>query len=137
MTTKKNAKSKGKGDLRTLFPKKTILISDDIEITMRPLPIGKIPEVMDAFYSILQKAGPDKEPVKIAFEAMTELFTLLPHCIEEKIKVEDLPTSALPALLITFMEQNLTADVVGKWKDLIDHVQALGLGQIQITGSEQ
>lgn len=129
---------KGKGDLKILFPEKKIKISEDFEIHMRPLPIGKLPLVMDAFYSILQKAGPEKDQMKVAFSAMTELFTLLPHCIqEENVVLNELPTSILPELLVTFMEQNLTADVVGKWKDLIEHVQALGLGQITLAGSEQ
>lgn len=136
--TAKEKKEKGQGDLKTLFPEKKIKISKEVSIHMRPLPIGKLPLVMGAFYSILQKAGPEKDPMKVAFEAMTELFTLLPHCIvEENVALNDLPTAILPELLNTFMEQNLTKDVVGKWKDLIDSVQELGLGQIKIAGSGQ
>lgn len=136
--TAKEKTDKGKGNLKTLFPEKKIKISKDFEIHMRPLPIGKLPLVMDAFYSILQKAGPEKDPMKVAFSAMTELFTLMPHCIqEEDVILDELPTAILPELLTTFMDQNLTADVVGKWKDLIDQVQALGLGQIRLAGSEQ
>lgn len=137
MTKKSDKTPKGKGDLKKLFPEKTISISEDFEIRMRPLPLGKLPEVMGAFQSILQKAGPDKDPMKVAFEAMSELLTLLPHCIIEKIDVAALPTSALPELLVTFLEQNLTPEVVGKWKTLVDQVQALGLGQIVTTGSGQ
>lgn len=128
---------KGKGDLRKLFPEKKISISEDFEIRMRPLPIGKLPEVMDAFQSILQKAGPERDPMKVAFDAMAELFTLLPHCIVEKVEVEKLPTAVLPDLLLTFLEQNLTPEVVGKWKALVGQAQTLGLGQMISTGSEQ
>ena len=121
MTKKKTTQKSKPDDLDTMFPDNVVkargLNGSDVEVTMNPLPLDKLPLVMDSFHVVVDAmltAGGDQRVAGLA--AVKEAVILLPHCMD--VEMKDLAATSAPDLLTVFIDQNITDDMLGKWMTL-------------------
>jgi hypothetical protein len=111
-------------ELEVLFPEKEIPIGRDKKMVMVPISLGKIPKVFGTFTKILEhtaSAGVENQAA-LGVLIANEVMELLPYCTQTPL--DDIPSTVLPDILDTFIEQNLSDAVMGKWKALAGKVTA-------------
>lgn len=120
----KKAKSPLPGALKTLFPTRETKTPDDGVITMRPIPLKRLPAVMESFLltaSLASQGIPASQILVIAAEA---LLTLIDECIvDQDKKTENLTGTSAPFLADAFMDMNLGPEVLGKWGALVNRIK--------------
>jgi len=105
-------------DLDTMFPDRVVKATGRtgrrVDVTMTPLPLDKLPLVMESFEAVVNamlKSGGDQRVAGLA--AVKEAVNLLPHCMD--IEMSELAATSAPDLLSLFIDQNITDDMLGKW----------------------
>ncbi len=121
MTKKRTTRKSKPNDLDTMFPDHVVKArgrkGDEVLVTMNPLPLDKLPLVMDSFQTVVDAmlvAGGDQRAAGLA--AVREAVTLLPYCMDVELK--ELAATSAPDLLSVFIDQNITDDMLGKWMAL-------------------
>ena len=137
-TRSKKAEQSSTGALRILFPQRSILTPDDGHITMSPIPLKKLPSVMEHFMIAASLASQGIPPAQMLVIAAESILTLLDICIlEENKKTEYLTGTSAPYLVEVFLDQNLSGEILGKWTALIDRIKEIfPAGASLLTQSE-
>jgi hypothetical protein len=121
--------------LAVLFPERKVPIGKGFEVTMTPLSLEKLPHISEAFGTVLRFASSGIAPAQITMLAIGEVFRVLEYCMD--IPPNKVPATAVPDLLEVFVEQNLDAETLGKWKALIDKAQQLDIFPKPAEGSRK
>lgn len=123
---------------KILFPSKTIKFGegDQDAVTMNPLPMGKLPDAIDTFASILEElyssgitGEEDFNPAVIATagrKVFKGIIDLLPYCIDRNL--DDIPATATPEMIHTFIKQNIM-DASKNWYALFADLGLTGIFQ--------
>lgn len=111
------AETDGKEYLAVLFPGEEVDIGGGTIITVRPLTLENLKDVVDAFQKVVTIYRSGEDSTTIIFNAFKEVMELLPYCIDREMKT--IPSGAAPDLLEAFLRQNLAEEVLGKWTALI------------------
>lgn len=117
------------GELRVLFPTKTIDLADGEKLIITPLSLADLPHVVKAFGSLVKifeensKSKAQVSNAEIAAAATSQLLEILPYCIDRPAK--DVPMTVVPEVLEIILDQNVTDLAVGKWTALAK--RAMGL----------
>lgn len=122
---RKSAEKEEADPLAVLFPEKKVPIGKGFKVTMTPLSLEKLPHISDAFGTVLRYATSGVAPAQITMLAVGEVFRVLEYCMD--IPPQKVPATAVPDLLEVFIEQNLDAETLGKWKALIDKARSLDI----------
>jgi hypothetical protein len=125
-TRKRTTKKKKKpSEVDVLFPGNVVtaqgMNGKPIKVTMNPLPLDKLPLVMESFERVMAamlEAQGDQRVAGLA--AVKEAVVLLPHCMD--VEMNKLAASAAPDLLSVFIDQNITDDMLGKWMALAEKI---------------
>lgn len=112
-----------KDALDVLFPGKAIPITDKLSVEVRPLTLADLPKVTSAFAQIIKMAGQGVPPSELGAEALTQFLLLLPMCIN--LPAEQVPTTVIPEIIEAMIEQNITDEVIKKWKGLVEKTDLL------------
>ena len=108
-------------ELKTLFPGRTIELSDGRKIKMRPIPLKELPKVLESFivvFTLKSQGVPPIQMLAIAFDAVIELVEA---CLVDA-STDDMSSADAPFLLGCFIDQNLTETVLGKWRALMSRL---------------
>ena len=111
------AETDGKEYLAVLFPGEEVDIGEGVMVTMRPLTLENLKDVVDAFQTVVGIYRSGKDSTTVIFKAFKEVMELLPYCMDRSM--DEIPSGAAPDLLEAFLRQNLAEDVLGKWTALI------------------
>ena len=110
-----------KTQLELLFPGKEVVIKigdQEVPVEVTPLSLEDLPKVAQAFGRLMKLAESGAiKPAEIAAKGLEELLLLIPYCIDHPPKA--IPATQVPDLLEVIIEQNITEEVVGKWKSLV------------------
>jgi len=127
---------KQRTELDVLFPKKVIKVdmgegADPLEITVKPVSLKHLPDVLDSLNSLIQAAEKDSNPTALVTNCLAELVKILPFCIDKSM--DEIPAAiALPDLAEAIVELNINDQVVAKWQALSQKVlQFAGRGGSQ------
>jgi hypothetical protein len=107
-------------ELSTLFPGKGVDMPDGSQVTVTPLSLEVFPKIAEAFGKILEHAEKGHGNASIAARAASEISQLLPYCIDRPIK--DVPLSHAPDIIDIVLEQNVTEEILGKWRSLVQKI---------------
>jgi len=115
---------KENAELKTLFPAREVVLTDDSVVTITPLSLENLPIVADSFGILMKHAeGGTIGPSEIAAKALGEVLKIVPYCID--VPASSIPAYDVPDILEVVVEQNITQDVVGKWMSLVQKVIAV------------
>lgn len=112
----------GKAYLAVLFPGEQVDIGEGEEVTVRPLSLENLKDVVESFQRIVVFYREGHDAATIIFKAFKEVMELLPFCIDRPMS--QIPSGAAPDLLEAFLRQNLADEVLGKWTALIQTMVA-------------
>jgi hypothetical protein len=107
----------GKAYLAVLFPGEQVEIGEGEIVTVRPLSLENLKDVVESFQKIVTFYREGNDAATIIFKAFKEVMELLPFCIDRPMR--DIPSGVAPDLLEAFLRQNLSDEVLGKWTALI------------------
>jgi len=103
-------------ELKILFSGEEVPVGDGI-VTVSPLPLSKLPKVIEAFSSLMKRAEEGITPQELAMQGLADVLQLLPFCVD--VDTDAIPAYAVPDILEKVIEQNISDATVGKWKALI------------------
>jgi hypothetical protein len=103
-------------ELNVLFSGEEVKVGDGV-VTVSPLPLSKLPKVIEAFSSLMKRAQDGITPQELAMQGLTDILKILPFCVD--VDPDDIPAYAVPDILEKVIEQNISDATVGKWKALI------------------
>ena len=83
-----------KEEFSELFPKKEIKYKDNVVITVRPIPMAVMPEIIDTLKNIISLVKDDTPAQQLAFSAFDDLVKLIPHSVKTDLK--EIPGTFLP-----------------------------------------
>jgi hypothetical protein len=114
-------------ELEVLFPSKKIPLAKGHDITIRPLSLEDLPKAAEAFSVLMGLVSTGKTVTEIATLAISEVLKLSKYCLD--IPPKYIPIDKVPDILSVMLEQNMSEDIVKKWKTLTDLIKAeLGQG---------
>ena len=123
-------KKEDSGELRVLFPVKTIELGGGKKLTVTPLSLEDLPHVVKAFGSLVrifeEKNKNKDKPVsnaELAATATSQLLQILPYCID--LPAKEVPMAVVPEVLEIILDQNVTDLAVGKWLALVKRAVAV------------
>lgn len=115
--------------LDVLFPKGEVSLPDGSKVKVRPLSLSQLPDITEAFGNILIKASESRamaangpqfgkaSTIDFIGSAASEIFKLLPYTIDRD--PDEVPITAIPDILFLVVAQNITPELIKKWKALI------------------
>lgn len=109
-----------KEEFSELFPKKEIKYKDNVVITVRPIAMAVMPEIIDTLKNIISLVKDDTPPQQLAFSAFDDLVKLIPHSVKTDLK--EIPGTFLPEVLQAIIELNLNETVLKNWLALLETV---------------
>jgi len=109
-----------KEEFSELFPKKEIKYKDNVVITVRPIPMAVMPEIIDTLKNIISLVKDDTPAQQLAFSAFDDLVKLIPHSVKTDLK--EIPGTFLPEVLQAIIELNLNETVLKNWLALLETV---------------
>jgi hypothetical protein len=108
------------GDLQIIYANKEVRLGDRT-VEMRPVPLRRLPEFLGTIMSVADLTG-QGSTIGQVIEALGEpLLSMLDCCLVD-VSIDDLPIATAPILLETFMQQNLTTEILGKWRSLLTQI---------------
>jgi hypothetical protein len=107
----------GKAYLSVLFPGEQVDIGEGEMVTVRPLSLEHLKDVVESFQRIVSFYRAGDDAATIVFKGFKEVMELLPLCIDREMS--EIPSGAAPDLLQAFLSQNLAEEVLGKWTALV------------------
>ncbi len=119
-----------RNELDVLFPGKEVVIKvgeQEYPILVTPLSLEDLPKVAQAFGRLMRMAEGGVTPSELAATGLEELLLLVPYCIS--LPASRIPATQVPDLLDVVIDQNITEEVVGKWKSLVQKL-------VEATGAE-
>ena len=109
-----------KEEFSELFPKKEIKYKDNVVITVRPIPMAVMPEIIDTLKNIISLVKDDTPAQQLAFSSFDDLVKLIPHSVKTDLK--EIPGTFLPEVLQAIIELNLNETVLKNWLALLETV---------------
>lgn len=100
-------------DLKNLFPEKKIPIADGRDITVRPIPVSKINDVIEVITPLLNPDNKFMEAKDAAALVAKHIVNILPLGLD--VPLDQIPFSALPDIVDSFMEFNFPVEAIKKW----------------------
>ena len=112
-----------KKELSTLFPGEGVDLPDGTQVTVTPLSLEDLPKISEAFGVVLTHAEKGHANATIAAKAASEIALLLPYCLDRPAK--EIPLTHAPEVIEIVIKQNVTDEVMGKWRSLVQKIQEL------------
>lgn len=112
-------------ELKTLFPERIVTLPSEGDekrcVSMRPIPLKKLPSVMDAFLTVFTLKQQGVDPIQMLSLALSSIIELLDMSLIDAT-TDDLCEPDAPFVLEAFLDLNLSETVMGKWKALFQRV---------------
>ena len=119
--------------LQRLFPSRQI-DRDGLIITIRPLTLSQLPLIVDAFTRVVGLKSDGQSDTDIVFSAIDDILRMVSLVCDTP--TDEIPVSLAPEIALTFLEQNLSADVMGKWRALVVEATAILGGGVTVTATQ-
>lgn len=125
--SKKKVETKGQTEVKPTRKSRDreVTLADGLVVTMRPLPMNRIPEVLDSFFQVLALQSQGLTPLQIMMVAMDSVLTLLKECIITEVTDLTLDAADAPFVLNTFFDQNMNEATQMQWRSLIPRFTAM------------
>ena len=118
-TEKKKRRSEKVSEFMAAFPEREVRLPGGQRVRMKPLPLDLFPEVVLAFLRLAAAASDGVSPVGLMGLMGRELLEMIDHCLVDGAEVKNLGISAAPALIQTFLDQNLQEEALKNWSSLL------------------
>jgi hypothetical protein len=105
--------------LEKCFPSKQISRSG-VTVTVRPLTLSQIPVVVDSFVRVVGLKTSGKNDQEVIVEAIDDILKMVQLTCD--VPMAEIPMALAPEIALTFLQQNLSSDVLGNWVALIGEV---------------
>lgn len=110
-------------ELENLFPSKEIPLYGKKHVTVRPIPVSKLGDIIDVITPLLDPGNKLLEAKDAAAMVATHAMDMLPICVDKP--VEEIPIAVLPDIIDAILDFNFPIDTLKKWLALGTRIQGI------------
>lgn len=110
-------------ELEHLFPSKKIGLYGDVNVTVTPIPLSRIGEIISILTPLLDPENKNLEAKQLASIVAKYSLDLLPLCVD--IPVDKIPLAVLPDIIDALLDFNFPLETLKKWVALGTRIKTL------------